>query len=187
MSSKTGVALAGVAAGSLATLLLTRAQEARAAGPPSGVDPALWEMTVATMETAAVQAEQMSQLNVTLNNLVAAMGGAPAGEEGDPFENTDKFVTGHVVCDALNVAFQLPSNPIPKNKQLVVKAAPGNIGWIYLALRAVDSRNAAIAYILIPNEGVGLSINNSEEVWVTAPLAPVGFLNDEVIFIVESE
>lgn len=176
----------GAAAGSLATLLLSKAAEARAAGPPSGIDPAVWEMTVATMETAAVQAEQMSELTVTLNNLVVAMGGATEGVE-DPFKNTDRFVTGHVVCDTLGQAFQLPSNPIPKNKQLVVKAHPGNVGWIFLALKAVDSRNASIAYILIPNEGVGLFLTNTNEVWVTAPPAPIGFLNDEVIFIVETE
>ncbi len=186
MSSNTGAALVGAAAGSLVTLLLTRAQEARAAGPPSGVDPAVWEMTVSTMETAAVQAEQMSQLTISLHNLVVAMGGSLEGVD-DPFENTDRFVTGHVVCNQLNFPFQLPSFPIPKNKQLVVKAAPGNVGWIYLAFRAVDSRNAAIAYILVPNEAIGLSINNSDQVWVTAPAAPVGFLNDEVIFIVESK
>jgi len=187
LSSKTGAALVGVAAGSLATLLLTRAQEARAAGPPSGIDPAVWEMTVATMETAAVQAEQMSQLNVTLNNLVAAMGGAPAGEEGDPFENTDRFVTGHVVCDTLNQGFQLPSFPIPKNKQLVVKADPGNVGWIYLGLTQGNSQNMTIAYVLLPNEGVGLFIKNSNRVWVMAPAPPIGALNDEVVFIVETE
>lgn len=186
MSSRTGAAVAGAIGGSLVTLLLTRAQEARAAGPPLGVDPAVWEMTVSTMETAAVQAEQMSQLTISLNNLVVAMGGSLEGVE-DPFENTKGFVTGHVVCDRLNFPFQLPSNPIPKNKQLVVKAAPGNVGWIYLAQRSVDSRNASVAYILVPNEGIGLSLFNSDEVWVTAPAAPVGFLNDEVIFIVESK
>ena len=180
-------ALIGVAAGSLVTLLLTRAQEARAAGPPNGIDPAIWEMSVATMETAAVQAEQMSQLNVTLNNLVVAMGGAPAVEAGDPFENTDRFVTGHVVCTALNQGFQLPSFPVPKNKQLVVKADPGNVGWIYIGLTQGISQNLTIAYPLIPNEAVGLFINNSDRVWVTAPAPPVGALNDEVVFIVETE
>ena len=179
-------ALIGAGLGSLATLLLAKATEARAAGPPAGVDPATWEMVVATMETTAVQATQIDQLTISLNNLVVAMGGSSEGVE-DPFKNTKKFVTGHVVCDVLNEGFQLPSNPIPKNKQLVVKAAPGNIGWIFLAVTSGDSRNAAIAYILIPNEGVGLYIENSDQVWVTAPLAPVGFLNDEVIFIVETE
>ena len=170
--SNTGAALVGVAAGSLATLLLTRAQEARAAGPPSGIDPAVWEMTVATMETAAVQAAQIDQLTISLNNLVVAMGGAPAVEAGGPFENTDRFVTGHVVCTALNTGFQLPAFPIPKNKQLVVKADPGNVGWIYLGLTQGNSQNLTIAYVLIPNEAVGLFINNSDRVWVTAPAPP---------------
>ncbi len=187
MSSRTGAAVAGAIGGSLVTLLLTRAQEARAAGPPLGVDPAVWEMTVSIMETTAVQAGQIDQLTDSLNSLVTAMGGSPSIVGEDPFENTDKFVTGHVVCDQLNFPFQLPNNPIPKNKQLAVKAAPGNVGWIYLAFRAVDSRNASVAYILVPNEGIGLSINNSDQVWVTAPAAPVGFLNDQVIFIVESK
>jgi len=186
MSSKTGVALAGVVGGSLATLLLVKAQEARAAGPPSGIDPAVWEMTVATMETAAVQAAQIDQLTISLNSLVAAMGGAPVGEEGDPFENTDRYVTGHVVCTALNTGFQLPSFPVPKNKQLVVKADPGNVGWIYLGLTQGNSQNLAIAYPLIPNEAIGLFINNSDQVWVTAPVVG-GALNDEVVFIVETE
>jgi len=187
MSSKTGAAIAGAVGGSLVTLLLTRAQEVRAAGPPSGIDPAIWEMSVATMETAAVQAEQINQLTVTLNNLVVAMGGVPAEGVEDPFKNTNRFVMGHVVCTALNTGFRLPSFPVPKNKQLVVKADPGNVGWIYLGLTRGTSQNMTIAYPLIPNEAVGLFINNSDQVWVTAPAPPVGALNDQVVFIVETE
>ncbi len=179
MSSKTGALLAGAAGGSLLTYFLTRGEEARAA--PAGVDQQLWDMLLAMLEAQDAQV-------ASINNLIQVLGGTPAGAElSDPFENTDKFVPGHVVCTVLNQGFQLPSNPIPKNKQLVVKADPGNIGWIYLGLTQGMSQNMTIAYPLIPNEGIGLFIKNSDQVWVMAPAPPVGALNDEVVFIVETE
>jgi len=180
MSSKTSALLAGAAGGSLLTYFLTRGEEVRAA--PAGVDQQLWDMLLAMLEAQDAQI-------ASINNLIQVLGGIPAGETpyGDPFENTDRFVTGHVVCTALNTGFQLPSFPVPKNKQLVVKADPGNVGWIYLGLTQGNSQNLTIAYVLIPNEGVGLFIKNSDRVWVMAPAPPIGALNDEVVFIVETE
>ena len=174
---RTGALLAGAAGGSLLTYFLTKGAEARAA--PAGVDQELWDMLLAMLEAQDAQI-------ASINNLIQVLGGVPEGLE-DPFENTDRFVTGHVVCTVLNQGFQLPSFPIPKNKQLVVKAMPGNVGWIYVGITQGSSQNPAIAYVLVPNEGVGLFINNSDRVWVTAPAPPVGALNDEVVFIVETE
>jgi len=177
---RTGALLAGVAGGSLLTYFLTRGEEARAA--PPGVDQELWDMLLAMLEA-------QDALVASINNLIVTLGGTPAvpGEVyEDPFENTDRFVTGHVVCTVLNQGFQLPSFPIPKNKQLVVKADPGNVGWIYLGMTQGSSQNMTVAYVLIPNEGVGLFINNSDRVWVMAPAPPVGFLGDQVVFIVET-
>jgi len=177
---RTAALIAGAVGGSLATLLLTRVAEARAAGPPPGVDPETWKMYLTLIETSAVQAEQLQVLIVTLNSLTVALG-APTELE-DPFANTDKFITGQVICTIVNRAFQLPSMPIPKNKQLAVKALPGNVGWIYVGVTRADSQNLIVAYILVPNEGVGLFINNADRVWVMAPI-----LNDGVTFIVEQE
>ena len=178
---RTGALLAGAAGGSLLTYFLTRGEEASAA--PAGVDQQLWDMLLAMLEAQDAQI-------ASINNLIVTLGGTPAGAGipyEDPFENTDRFVTGHVVCTVLNQGFQLPSFPIPKNKQLVVKADPGNVGWIYLGLTQGNSQNLTIAYVLIPNEGVGLFIKNSDRVWVMAPAPPIGALNDQVVFIVETE
>lgn len=179
--------LTGAAGGSFVTLLAL-AQKARAA-PPEGIDPQLWEMLTNLVEAVAVQSQEIEQLTASLNSLVITLGGAPPVLEvaGDPFENTDRFVTGQVICTVINQGFQLPSFPIPKNKQLVVKALPGNVGWIYLGVTQADSQNLTVAYILLPNEGVGLLINNSDRVWVNAPAPPVGALNDGVTFIVEMD
>ena len=175
-------ALLGAAGGSIVTLLLAKVTEARAAGPPPGVDPEVWDMYLTVIETSTVQAEQISELNITLNSLVVALGGAPAVEVEDPFKNTEKFVTGQVICTTANRGFQLPAFPIPKNKQFIVKALPGNVGWIYVGSTQVDSQNLVVAYVLVPNEGVGLFIKNSDTVWVMAPI-----VNDGVTFVVEAE
>ena len=147
---RTGALLAGAAGGSLLTYFLTRGEEARAA--PAGVDQELWNMLLAMLEAQDAQI-------ASINNLIQVLGGVPAVPGEDPFENTDRFVTGHVVCTILNQAFRLPSFPVPKNKQLVIKADPGNVGWIYVGLTQGSSQNLTIAYPLIPNEGVGLFIN----------------------------
>lgn len=173
--------LTGAVGGSLLTYFLTKSAEARAA--PEGVDQKLWDMLLALLEAMDAQV-------ASINNLIQVLGGTPAvpGEVyEDPFENAERFITGQVICTVINQGFQLPSFPIPKNKQLVVKALPGNIGWIYLSVTRAQSQSLTVAYMLVPNEGVGLFIKNSDEVWVCAPPAPIGALNDGVAFIVEQE
>lgn len=171
----------GAALGALGTLL-ANVQKARASAPPEGVDPAVWDMMLNTVEATAVQQGQIEQLTQSVNQLVIAMGGTPATAEDDPFANTDKFTTGQLVCTVAGLGFQLDSIPIPKNKQLIVKAHPNNTGWIYLAQQQAQSQRLVIAYILLPNEGVGLFLKNADAVWVQAPV-----VNDGVVFMVEQE
>lgn len=172
MSREAAAALVGAAGGSVLTLLAT-AKKARAAPPPEGIDPAVWDMLVS-------QIEALAQLTASVDTLVQTLGGTPVGP--DPFANTPRFVTGQVLCTTALRGFQLPSFPIPKNKQLVIKALPGNVGWIYVGSTQADSQSLVVAYILVPNEAVGLFIQDSKEVWVMAPI-----LNDGITFIVESE
>ena len=178
--SRTTALIAGAVGGSLVTLLLTRVAEARAAGPPPGVDPETWEMYLTIIETTAVQAEQVQELVITLNNLTVALG-APTELE-DPFANMPKFIVGHVICPVANRGYRLPSMPIPKNKQLVVKALPGNITWLWVASTQADSTNMNVAYPLVPSEAVGLFVKNAQSVWVMATT-----INDGATFIVEQE
>jgi len=175
MGKEAAAALAGAAGGSILTLLAT-AQKARAAPIPEGVDPAVWDMMIS-------QIEALAQLTASVETLVQTLGGTTVGP--DPFANTPRFVTGQVICTALNTGFQLPPFPIPKNKQLVVKALPGNVGWIIVGATQADSQNLTVAYPLVPNEGIGLFIENSKQIWVMAPAPPIGALNDGVAFIVE--
>jgi len=152
--------VAGAAGGSVLTYLATR----KAQAAPPGVDPEFWAMLQALIDS--------------INQLVAALGGAPVGE--DPFASAPSFTTGHVVCSTVLQGFQLPSIVIPKNKQLVVKAHPGNVTWIYVARIQADSQNIGVAYILVPNEGLGLSVQNANAVWVMATT-----INDTAIYTVE--
>jgi len=169
----------GAALGALSTLL-ANVKKARASAPPAGVDSAVWDMMLNSVEATAIQQGQIEQLTQSVNQLVIAMGGTPVGE--DPFANTDKFTTGQLVCTTAGRGFQLDSIPIPKNKQLIVKAHPNNVGWIYLAIQQAQSQRLLISWILLPNEGVGLFLKNADAVWVQAPV-----VNDGVVYIVEQE
>lgn len=182
MVSERGAAVAlGVAGGSLATLLLSRAREARAM-VPEGVDPQTWNMLASLLEAVAVQSQEIEQLTSAVRTL-AAVGGMPVSEDGeDPFENYPKFVTGQVQCTVALQAENLPPIPIPKNKQLIIKAMPGNGGWIYLAFTQGQAQSLIVSYVLLPNEAVGLFIRNANQVWVMAPI-----VNDVVTYIVESD
>lgn len=179
MVSQRSALVTGMAVGAIATLLANVAT-ARAAPAPAGVDPAVWDMMLSNVEAAIVQQEQIGQLVQAVNNLTITLGGSPGGE--DPFANMPSFTTGQLVCDVVNRGFQLPSIPIPKNKQLIVKAHPNNVGWIYLAVQRAQAQSLLISYMLLPNEGIGLAIRNADQVWVMAPT-----LNDGAVFIVEQE
>lgn len=176
MGKEAAAALVGAGAGTLLTLLAT-AKKARAAPAPEGIDPAVWDMMIS-------QIEALAQLTGSVDALVATLGGTPAGAE-DPFASLPRFISGQVICTIINRGFQLPPAPIPKNKQLVVKALPGNVGWILVGATQADSQNLTVAYPLVPNEGIGLFVQNSDRVWVMAPPPPMGALNDGVAFIVE--
>jgi|GEM_PF-3062879 len=178
--SKAAAVAIGAAGGSVVTYLLTKAGEARAAEPPEGMDQATWDMIVAMLEGQA-------QLIASVDNLTATLGGVPAGAGEDPFASTRTFTTGQVICTNLNQGFQLPSIPIPKNKQIVVKALPGNVGWVFVASMQSDSQNVNVAYPLLPQEGIGLFVKNANVIWVMAPPPPLGALNDGIAYLVEQE
>lgn len=164
-------AVAGAAGGSLLTYFLTRSKEARAAAP-EGVDQEVWDMLLALVEAIAAQTD-------SIDALVSTLGGVPAAVE-DPFENTPKFITGQLICPIAFRGYPLPPFPIPKNKQLVVKALPLNTGYIYVAYTRADSQNMLVAWPLDANEGVGLFVKNASAVWVMADT-----INEGVAFTVE--
>jgi len=175
----TAAALGGVAAGSLIALALGSAQRARAAPAPEGIDPSVWEMLVSLLEANAVQAQQVEQLTTNITNLTVTLGGGPIIGE-DPFENKDKFTTGQVITTVAGRGFQLPPIPVPKFKQVAVKALPGNVGWMFVGVSASQAQNASVAWPLVPNEGVRIFVNNMERIWVVSQI-----VNDGVAFIVE--
>lgn len=172
--------VAGAAGGSLITYLLTSVEKVKAAEAPPGVDQETWEMFTTLMESTVIQAQQLQELVVVLNNLTVALGGAVPGV--DPFENTEKIFTGHVICNVANQAFQLPPIVIPKNKQIVVKAMPGNITWIWVGVSRSEAQDLNIAYPLVPNEGIGYFVKNADQIWVMTAT-----VNDGVAFTVEQE
>jgi len=171
--------VAGAAGGSILTYMLTRIAEVKAAEPPEGMDPATWNMIVSMLEGQA-------QLIASVDNLIVALGGVPAAGE-DPFANARTFTTGQVICTVLNQGFQLPQIPVPKNKQIVIKALPGNVGWVYVGSLPAESQNINVAYPLLPQEGIGLFVQNASVVWVMAPPPPLGALNDGIAYLVEQE
>lgn len=167
---KTVAAVAvGAAGGSLLGAFLA-GKGAKAA--PNGIDPNIWAALVA-------QTEALASLLDRMDNLISILGGGGGGDD-DPFANAPKFTTGQVPCPIVGTGVQLPSIVIPKNKQLVVKALPGNVTWMYVGVTQADSQNLLTAYILVPNEGVGLLVQNADTVWVMAQT-----INDGIAYIVE--
>jgi len=160
----------GAAGGALAAALL---RDIRAKAAPTGVDSEVWELFLA-------QQAQLGQLIDTLNNLTIQLGGSSAGD--DAFANYDNFATGQVICPVLGRAEQLPAIPIPKNKQLIVKALPGNAGWVFVGIRAVEAQNQLVAYPMLPQEAIGLAINDASKVWVTSQN-----INEGIAFVVEQQ
>jgi len=172
-------AVAGAGVGSLITYFVTHPREVRAA-PPEGMDEATWNMILALIDGIALQSQKLNELTASIDSLVATLGG-PAVVD-DPFASMPKFVVGHVLCPVANRGYRLPSMPIPKNKQLVVTALPGNITWLWVANTQADSTNMNVAYPLVPTAGVGLFVKNANAVWVMATT-----INDGAAFIVEQE
>jgi len=163
----------GAAGGALVATLFSNINKARAAPAPTGIDPQVWDMMLA-------QQEQLAQLIGALTNLTVQLGGTASYDSIDAFANYDNFTTGQVICPVLGRAVQLPSIPIPKNKQLVVKALPGNAGWVFVGVRAAEAQNQLVAYPMLAQEAVGLAINNASSVWVTSQN-----INEGIAFIVE--
>lgn len=176
---RAAAAVAGAGVGSLITYWITHPKEARAA-VPEGMDEATWNMLLALIDGIALQSQKLNELTASIDNLVATIGGPTVGE--DPFASMPRFTVGHVLCPVANRGYRLPSMPIPKNKQLVVKALPGNITWLWVASTPADSTNMNVGYPLVANEGVGLFVKNANSVWIMATT-----INDGIAFIVEQE
>lgn len=171
----------GAVGGSIITYFLSRVEKARAEPAPAGMDERTWDMILTLVESIGVQSQQIEGLISAVNNLLIVTGRAEAapGLE-DPFENASSFTTGQVICPIINRGFQLPPIPIPKNKQLVVKALPGNVTWMWVAEVAANAQNLVIAYPLVPNEAIGYFVTNADAVWVVATT-----VNDGIAFTVE--
>lgn len=181
--------IAGIAGGAAITMAIMNAKKAKAAAPEDQQD--VYDMYISLLES-------MNQLSASVQMLASQIGvdtgaaPAPGGSGGgtakieDAFKNYPRFATGQVLCPAINTGYQLPGFPIPRNKQLVVKALPTNAGTIYIAYSQGQSQNFNVAYPMVANEGVGLFLENSNQLWVAIPPAPLGALNDGIAFIVET-
>ncbi len=174
VSGKVGAVLAGTGIGGLLVYLLTHPSEAQAASPPEGVDPDVWNAIVGIIQSIQ---EQNARLETALSQFVTLMGGS-----GTALTNPESFVTGPLICAVAAQGYNIPPKVIPWDKELVVKALSTNAGLIYLANNQVDAALVATAYPMLPNEAIGLSIENADEVWISAQFAGEG-----VSFIVEQK
>jgi len=181
MTERRGSFAAGAVAGGAVATLISQTRRAQAAPAPAGVDQAVWDLILRNMEANAQLQGEIEQLINSISSLMVIMGGSPLTIDGeDPFANYASFTTGQLICPAVGVGYQLPPIPIPKNKQLVVKALPSNVGWLFLAVQQAQAQSAVVAYPMLPNEAIGLSIKNANSVWVAAQI-----INDGAALIVE--
>ena len=182
-----GKLVAGAAGGALLAYLLTSARQAKASPPPAGIDQKTWDLWIALLEVTANQSRSIdelvaniSDLTTTVNNLTSRLGGQTTGP--DPFASARTFTTGQVICLVALTAYQLPPIPVPQNKQVIVKGLPSNGGWVWVAATQGNAQNLNVSYPLIPNEGIGLFVKNTDTIWVMAQTAL-----DGAVFAVEQE
>ena len=175
VSHKTAVAaIVGAGLGSLITFLLAHPSEAQAAGAPEGVDPETWAAITTIIVTIQ---EQNARLETALSQVVSVLGGS-----GYALLNPHSFTTGNVICAIAMQGYQVPGKLIPYDIEFVVKALSTNAGLIFIANNEIDAALQTASYPMLPNEAVGLKIENGSEVWIAAQLAGEG-----ASFIVEQK
>jgi hypothetical protein len=128
------------------------------------------------LETLGVQGPGSQALASAINNLVAVLGGEPA------LKNPPKIASSQLLCPVAGIAVQLPGYKIPWDKEFVIKAISANLGTIYVGNTKMEAENVQLGYPLIGGEAVGLKIENSEQLWISATIA-----NEGVHWIVEQE
>lgn len=86
---------------------------------------------------------------------------------------TAKFNRGTIKTSQKNVtatgtAEQLPAQAVPDGFKLVIKAKKANTDNIFVGGTKTDAENAALNYILEPNESISLAVINFDDVWIDA-------------------
>jgi hypothetical protein len=177
------LALAGVAAvgAAVAALRMKTAQGA----------PGTLKLDQATLDLLAAIGIAVSDIDLSmakLDEILAALtqGGSTPGQ-GWP-ANSPGFRANTIPLGAINTAYNLPAFPVPSGFTVMVKGYPTNVGLIFVAEDSNSALNVPIPLVgnggsvwpLLPNEGVGLQVQNVNDIWVSTATA-----GDMVSWIVE--
>ncbi len=164
----TAVLAGGSAALGVALALLLRGKEAQAAP-----DDATLALLQSIAQSGVSVDTDTSDIIAILNGIAAKLGAPGAVTLENPSEITTFQVT-------VPVAFanpqQLPDRAIPYDKELVIKAMPGNQGQIWVANSRTEALSANSVYILIANEAIEYKIKNAGQIWINATRAGEGVL-----------
>ncbi len=75
---------------------------------------------------------------------------------------------------AAGTAEQLPAQAVPDGFKLVIKAKKANTDNIFVGGTKADAENAAVNYILEPNESISLAVADFDDVWIDAAVNAEG-------------
>ena len=93
---------------------------------------------------------------------------------GPSLNNPIEIASGVVLCTVVNTAYNLPSIPVPYDKEVAVKALSTNDGTIYVGNSAGDSTSTTSGFPLTKGEGVSYKIRNSNQLWISATVVSDG-------------
>jgi hypothetical protein len=72
------------------------------------------------------------------------------------------------------VAKQLPRYTVPDNVELVIKALPTNLGYIFVSNSQSNAQESNQSYWLIANEGIGYKVDYADSIWIASTVATEG-------------
>ena len=149
-------ALAILAAGGAGAIIASLMSHKPTAGSP-GVElpPEILTALAALVASAQLTNDQLQQLLGVLG-IAGAVG-----------QNPNEIITFTIQPVVALQPTQFPEFLVAYDKNLLVRANPGNAGNMYIGNTAAESVNPNSAWLLQPNDVVGWKINNTKQLWVT--------------------
>lgn len=98
-----------------------------------------------------------------LNDILDAINGLGLQVQGYP-PNCDYVTTVRINCQAINQSYPVPSLVVPDGFSVLVKAWPGNAVGAFIFVITNPAPNQSMAYPLVFNEAVRLSIKDTGKI-----------------------
>lgn len=167
-------ALAIAAAGGLGALIASLLNRRPAAGAQTV------EIPQEILTALAVLVENSNLTAQQLNDILAALGAVPGGIPGVPgssvLQNPNEIFVFTVFPPVAVVPVQFPELLVAYDKDLVIRALPGNANNVYIGNSAGEAANPNSSWLLQANDIVGWKIHNTKQLWVSAVVVGDGVM-----------